>query len=438
MQWCTTPYSPSTGFTWEGFCQAHGVYYDCAINRTCPGLGLDPNDVNPAPPVGQVVDDYAGGSPATITLTATCPDCSVQPTSVNFELDGTDSDCLFDDATDSTGPPFEATTGSLTTGTYYLGAQFVGGDIDTEEHCFQLIVDPTPRTIDTTILFGEGFQPFTIFDGDGFVQSLINPLLEKPNTQAINLANYPSDCLSLAFALAGQSAINGVHLNDADGFGPDQYIAPATQYIGCNPILSTTGSRDLIVSLCDSDGGTAAGGCTTAVDTATFNLAISDTSSCNDDGTVDDGEQCDDGAADNNDTSRCKADCTLNRCGDVKICSDATGGFQCGDTQQTTVESCDDGNEDDVVCNALCSASACGNGTVEFDLGEECDNGPGASPGQTAATTTCFANCQLKLCGDGSRDPPEECDDRNDESGDGCSSNCNCECAIDPECLTCP
>jgi cysteine-rich repeat protein len=59
----------------------------------------------------------------------------------------------------------------------------------------------------------------------------------------------------------------------------------------------------------------------------------------------------------------------------------------------------------------------CGNGTVEG--GEECDDS-NTNPGDG-----CSATCQLEpFCGDGTQDPGEQCDDGNNTSGDGCSASC--------------
>ena len=95
--------------------------------------------------------------------------------------------------------------------------------------------------------------------------------------------------------------------------------------------------------------------------------------------------------------------------------------------------------------------TGCGDGTVQPELGEVCDDGvnngalgycDGAcqaplSCGDTIVTPPeacddgnqqsgdgCDAVCVLESCGDGELDPGEECDDGNDESGDACTNNC--------------
>jgi cysteine-rich repeat protein len=62
----------------------------------------------------------------------------------------------------------------------------------------------------------------------------------------------------------------------------------------------------------------------------------------------------------------------------------------------------------------------CGNGTPEG--GEECDDG-NTTPGDG-----CSATCTIEpFCGDGEEDPGEQCDDGNNTPGDGCSATCTLE-----------
>ncbi|UCF34440.1 MAG: DUF4215 domain-containing protein [Phycisphaerales bacterium] len=62
----------------------------------------------------------------------------------------------------------------------------------------------------------------------------------------------------------------------------------------------------------------------------------------------------------------------------------------------------------------------CGDGIL--DPGEECDDG------NNEDGDGCSATCELEgYCGDGILDPGEECDDGNNEDGDGCSAECELE-----------
>lgn len=72
----------------------------------------------------------------------------------------------------------------------------------------------------------------------------------------------------------------------------------------------------------------------------------------------------------------------------------------------------------------------CGNGTVE--PGEDCDDGsknglPGdicSSSCLMTGTSACASATDAGCCGNGTLDPGEQCDDGNSASGDGCSSLC--------------
>jgi cysteine-rich repeat protein len=77
------------------------------------------------------------------------------------------------------------------------------------------------------------------------------------------------------------------------------------------------------------------------------------------------------------------------------------------------VPACNDDSGDDPVC---------GNGTVEPP--EQCDDG------NTVSGDGCSAVCQNEsgpICGNGTQEAGEECDDGNNVSGDGCSATCQNE-----------
>jgi cysteine-rich repeat protein len=78
-----------------------------------------------------------------------------------------------------------------------------------------------------------------------------------------------------------------------------------------------------------------------------------------------------------------------------------------------------------LVCNAaLGECSACGNGVLEIEAGEDCDLGAGNSD---APDAECRLDCTPRRCGDGVADPAfeEACDDGDNLSGDGCSADCS-------------
>ncbi|MBN2493739.1 MAG: DUF4215 domain-containing protein [Deltaproteobacteria bacterium] len=134
---------------------------------------------------------------------------------------------------------------------------------------------------------------------------------------------------------------------------------------------------------------------------------------------LDPGEECDLGPA-NSDTASgqcpgvCRTDCRCPYCGDYTV--DFVRG-----------EECDDGNNTDGDgCSAACTieaATTCGNGTWDIDQGEECDDGG------TANGDGCDDACQFEplgqSCGDNNPDLNEKCDDGNTANGDGCNPTCN-------------
>ncbi|MBA3550217.1 MAG: DUF4215 domain-containing protein [Nannocystis sp.] len=115
-------------------------------------------------------------------------------------------------------------------------------------------------------------------------------------------------------------------------------------------------------------------------------------------------EECDAGA-ENGDTKLCKADCTLQKCGDSFV---GPG------------EGCDDGNQvDNDACSNACVPAACGDQVVQ--VGEACDDG------NVNDLDACIA-CKAAACGDTFvQAGVEECDDGNVNSGDGCSAACKKE-----------
>ena len=94
---------------------------------------------------------------------------------------------------------------------------------------------------------------------------------------------------------------------------------------------------------------------------------------------------------------------------------------RCGDgiVQEDNGEECDDGNNvDEDGCSALCQRDPiCGDGFVDGE--EECDDS------NLDLGDGCDADCQREpVCGDGFVDDPEQCDDGNVDAGDGCDANC--------------
>ena len=165
-------------------------------------------------------------------------------------------------------------------------------------------------------------------------------------------------------------------------------------------------------------------------------------------------EECDLGTSGNTgEYGGCNADCTFaDFCGDAivngpEICDDGsntTVGYGqvgcgpgcvappfCGDGVINGPEECDNGNnnQDDLEggCSRSCTINpSCGDGVVMPERGEECDLGADNEPPESVQYGGCTTQCLLgPHCGDNIvQNPPEGCDDGNNEDFDGCSSIC--------------
>ena len=127
-------------------------------------------------------------------------------------------------------------------------------------------------------------------------------------------------------------------------------------------------------------------------------------------------EECDDGTAGNQNTyGHCQTNCKL--------------GPRCGDGSISNGEACDDGANNGAPssgCTATCQ-KRCGDHIKE--VGEDCDDGTGPA-GNGSATSLCDTSCQYK-CGNGVPDPGEQCDDG---TNDGSYGTCNKDCTFAPSC----
>lgn len=113
------------------------------------------------------------------------------------------------------------------------------------------------------------------------------------------------------------------------------------------------------------------------------------------------GETCDDGRSNSNTVpSACRTICKNPKCGD--------GVVDAG-------EACDGGKD----CRSDCTIASCGDGRL--DAGEACDNGAANS---NDIADACRKSCVLPSCGDGVKDAVESCDDGNANNNDGCLAGC--------------
>ncbi|MFA7682325.1 MAG: DUF4215 domain-containing protein, partial [Candidatus Peribacteraceae bacterium] len=178
---------------------------------------------------------------------------------------------------------------------------------------------------------------------------------------------------------------------------------------------------------------------------------------------VETGEECDDGNTEMDDG--CSDTCALEDgfvCGEAEtspdgpsICTPIYPGLPkstCGNGIIQGSEKCDDGNitkddgcsdsctvEDGFECTvednhpdgpSICNpiipdipTAICGNGTQE--LGEECDDGNLANG--DGCTSSCTEEPYERECGNGVLEGMEECDDGNNTNDDGCRSDCRIE-----------
>jgi cysteine-rich repeat protein len=171
-------------------------------------------------------------------------------------------------------------------------------------------------------------------------------------------------------------------------------------------------------------------------------------------GTIDQAEQCDDGNIMPGDG--CSPTCLFEVCGNGildphEICDDGNtaGGDgcsadcaskeQCGNgiVDRDAGEVCDDGIDDGKGgftpakdgdgCSANCrSTEVCGNWIIDRSVGEVCDDGPDGSD-------RCSRNCRSNLaCGNAIVDPGEECDHglvgENNPSGNSDGNDCRADC----------
>jgi fibro-slime domain-containing protein len=162
------------------------------------------------------------------------------------------------------------------------------------------------------------------------------------------------------------------------------------------------------------------------------------------------GEQCDDG--NKKDADGCSSTCQLE---DGWVCvPGAVCVAICGDGIVVGTEQCDDGDtKDGDGCSSKCQLeqpkpserngwmcpepgepclrTTCGNGVQEGS--EQCDDGNNDSGDGCTPFCRIEPNCPpeggacTSTCGDGIKLPEEQCDDGNKRSGDGCSADCRLE-----------
>jgi hypothetical protein len=104
--------------------------------------------------------------------------------------------------------------------------------------------------------------------------------------------------------------------------------------------------------------------------------------------------------------------------------------------QSTAGEVCDQGAQNDAAaygmgkCLKSCRpAPYCGDKSVDVAKGEVCDDGVNSGqPG--SCTADCKGYVPLPSCGDGTKQPPEQCDDgaQNGQAASTCDTHCRFKC----------
>lgn len=134
------------------------------------------------------------------------------------------------------------------------------------------------------------------------------------------------------------------------------------------------------------------------------------------------GEECDAGGA-NSDApnAACRTDCSERTCGD-------------GIVDNQFGEQCDDGNRDNGdACLNSCLAATCGDGIV--CSASNCSSGPGGGPEECdESAVCCLSECKRRVCADqlvckptsGCCHPDESCDDGNPCTEDTCNTFVGC------------
>ena len=130
-------------------------------------------------------------------------------------------------------------------------------------------------------------------------------------------------------------------------------------------------------------------------------------------GTVDGDEQCDDGNAADGDG--CSVTCEIEM--EPAVCGNGVQeeGEDCDDGN-TVTETCTFGLMTCIICDETCQnvmgeTSYCGDGRVDAENGETCDDGNGTDG--DGCSVTCEIEMEPAVCGNGVQEEGEDCDDGN-------------------------
>jgi cysteine-rich repeat protein len=201
--------------------------------------------------------------------------------------------------------------------------------------------------------------------------------------------------------VCGNSAVEaGEECDDGNTNGGDGCSATCQEEICGNGVLDS-GEQ------CDDGNGDNTDNCPDGIDGSCLSAT------CGDGFAYTGIEGCDDGNTTSGDG--CSATCDIESCGNGTV----ETGEDCDDGNADNTDACPDGT------GGSCLDANCGDGFV-WDGHEECDDG------NNTDDDGCNATCVQEICGDGVLHTGEECDDGNQTDGDGCESDCTATTCGDP------
>jgi hypothetical protein len=131
-----------------------------------------------------------------------------------------------------------------------------------------------------------------------------------------------------------------------------------------------------------------------------------------------------------------------NPCTTIDLCLEGTclgnGEKDCDDGEVCTDDACTDGigcvyNDNNATCednNACTLVDICANGSCYGSESPTCNDGNKCTEDACLPPGGCLYTPIVPCCGDNQIDVPEECDDGNSNSGDGCDENCKEETSV--------
>ncbi|PJB35625.1 MAG: hypothetical protein CO108_25105 [Deltaproteobacteria bacterium CG_4_9_14_3_um_filter_63_12] len=224
-----------------------------------------------------------------------------------------------------------------------------------------------------------------------------------------------NNCMSTTTtAVCGNGTVEGTEQCDDGNTVAADGCEDNCRYTATNPICGNGTVEG--TEQCD-DGNTIPG------DGCENNCTFTTTTAVCGNGTREGTEQCDDGNTASGDG--CSANCT-----NEGTTSSCPGNLTCADVTGQGNGGCVDGGNVPANAPTGCETAGCATGFTCYCLDATC----------AGTSAVCIQDCGLAagVCGNGTREGVEQCDDGNTASGDGCSATCTSEVtATCPGTLTC-